>query len=98
MTKILSQSQAEAVYSAMCALNNVGGRIEHMQFPTDAGESVSVVERLDGKVDVWLSRNGQAHESESHANQAAFADAYGIYQGDDDIVYDDRESYARCSD
>lgn len=82
-TKILNQAQAEAVYSAMCALNNVGARIEHMTMPLrgDGGESVAVVERFDQTIDVWQSCNGQSHSTERHADQSAFATAYGLQQG-----------------
>ena len=68
-TKILTQAQAEAVYSAMCALNNVGGRIG-----AALGDGCMVREDSDGEIyishDVW--------RLEYHADQAAFATAYGL--------------------
>lgn len=78
-TKILNQAQAEAVYSAMCHLNNVSGQISAQigtgdatltiaDYGTDAGIKVSS-----------LGRNGVDHEW--HANQSAFATAYGLQQG-----------------
>lgn len=69
--KILNQSQAEAVYSAMCALNNVGMRI-------DANiRATRVVEGPGGGVVVF----GYAQPTEQYANQSAFATAYGLQQG-----------------
>lgn len=66
---ILNQSQAEAVYSAMCALNNVGG------FCGDI--------TLSGGLRVqWLRsvtvRDGLSGPREEYPNQAAFATAYGL--------------------
>jgi len=71
---ILNQAQAEAVYSAMCALNNVGGRIAAMmEFKTK--NEVQVTQQADGQVlvlkDIGLT-------CERHADQAAFANAYNL--------------------
>ena len=51
MSLILNKSQAEAVYSAMCALNNVGGRIN-----ATLNETERVVERISGSIYVlaWI--------------------------------------------
>lgn len=78
--KILNHSQAEAVYSAMCALNNVGARIA-ANMPTRDGESVNVFERENGTVSIWLQNHGVTHSDETHTTQAAFAIAYGLLQG-----------------
>ena len=70
---ILNKAQAEAIYSAMCALNNVSGRISGtIVFPDDMAvtcwsEGDSTVSAVDG--------NGA---SEYYADQAAFAAAYTL--------------------
>lgn len=71
---ILTQAQAEAVYSAMVALNNVGGRIAAA---IDGGEK-EVCGMRDGAVVVHAN---YGLTEEQHANQAAFATAYGLQQG-----------------
>lgn len=68
---ILNQSQAAAVYSAMCALNNVGARID-VHLP-----SGRVVEGPNGVILV----TAYAKPSEDYNNQSAFAAAYGLQQG-----------------
>lgn len=68
---ILTQAQAEAVYSAMCALNNVGARIAAS---IDGGEN-EVCEMHDGTVVIHANFG---LTKEQHANQAAFAAAYGL--------------------
>ena len=70
---ILGKEQAQAVYSAMCALNNVGGRID-VTWP-DHGRVIE-----DAKSFVFVfSREGVVLEK--HVSQAAFATAYGLQQG-----------------
>lgn len=71
MTKILNQAQAEAVYSAMCALNNIGGQLSQVR----AG-FVRVVEHGAGHF-VVSDERGRL-ESEVYDNQSAFATAYGL--------------------
>lgn len=69
---ILSKAQAEAAYSAMCALNNVGGICGDL--------SLSEGLRVQ-----WLQgvtvRDGLSGPREEYPNQAAFATAYGLQQG-----------------
>lgn len=71
---ILTQAQAEAVYSAICVLNNVSGRIEALNLP-------------DNGIAVGCFSSGVIHvrniygQFENHTNQAAFATAYGLQQG-----------------
>ena len=72
---ILNKSQAEAVYSAMCALNNVGGTIEKLSLP-DSYYVIDVVAYTD-KITI---RRG-LRTVETHDNQSAFATAYGLQQG-----------------
>lgn len=66
---ILTQAQAEAVYSAMCALNNVGGICGDLTL-------------AEGLRVQWLAsvtvRDGLSGPSEGYLNQAAFATAYGL--------------------
>lgn len=66
---ILNKSQAEAVYSAMCALNNVGGFCGDLT--------------LSGGLRVqWLQsvtvRDGLSGPREEYPSQSAFATAYGL--------------------
>lgn len=69
---ILKQAQAEAVYSAMVALNNVGG----------ISGDLTLSEGLRVQ---WLKsvtvRDGLSGPREEYPNQAAFAAAYGLQQG-----------------
>lgn len=76
-TKILNQSQAEAVYSAMCALNNVAA---------DKGAASFESGRMNGIYVNWQThvvaiQVGVVGPSEYYADQAAFATAYGLQQG-----------------
>ena len=67
----LNKAQAEAVYSAMCALNNVSGRFSGtIVFPDDI--AVSCWSEGDFTVSVG---NGVG---ESYADQATFAAAHGL--------------------
>ncbi len=73
VTKILDQSQAEAVYSAMCHLNNVGGALSALI------GGIRVEETHCGGVQVWALHTNS--KPEHYANQSAFATAYGLQQG-----------------
>lgn len=81
MSKILTQAQAEAVYSAICALNNVGGKVDasvpNLSNPKKHGHFVLVREMSVNAIEV---RAGFAEgaEREDYRNQAAFAAAYGL--------------------
>lgn len=66
---ILTPAQAEAVYSAMCELNNVGGRIDVRL------ANCCVTEHSRG-----VNVEGPT-TTEQYANQSAFATAYGLQQG-----------------
>ena len=80
MSLILNQSQAEAVYSAMCHLNNVGGRL-HATLEQDG--AVHVRETGQG-IQVWINEGehlAPGCEVEQYADQSAFATAYGLQQG-----------------
>lgn len=77
---ILSKSQAQAVYRAMCELNNVGG-ILNARFFGDLKEFIHVKEYLTDQVQVY--RGNQVGDplggpTENYTNQAAFAQAYEL--------------------
>lgn len=73
---LLSKPQAEAVYSAMCALNNVGGRVLAF-IPLGGGHVATVRERAAGYV--WIEAEGFGGINEElHDSQSAFAAAYGL--------------------
>lgn len=67
---ILTKAQAEAVYSVMCALNNVGGRAD---IAIDA-KHLKIIEATDGQIAIWVKN----FPEEVYANQSAFAAAYGL--------------------
>jgi len=68
---ILSQAQAEAVYSAMAALNNVGGEFDRFKF-----EGGIVIMQCYRCPDIEIMVYG--HTAEQYPNQAAFATAYTL--------------------
>ncbi len=69
MSKILNQHQASAVADAICALNNVNGRIA-----ADVG-GVRVHEGPDGVVTVGVI---DSERSETYASQHDFMKCYGV--------------------
>lgn len=79
---ILNQAQAEAVYSAMCALNNVGGRLS-TQLPPPVGSNtwIHIEDHFEGFGVLIRHGMGTAGKRESYDNQSAFATAYGLQQG-----------------
>lgn len=85
-TKILTQAQAEAVYSAMCVLNNVSGKIKvtlpraGWSFIGD-GSFIKVFEDDEGFVKIRSTLNHSLVEDEFFPDQSAFATAYGLQQG-----------------
>jgi hypothetical protein len=74
---VLNTSQAQAVYSAMCALNNVGGRIK-TEITQGRDDELRVLEMDDGSVSILYVETGRVADSERYTNQAAFAIAYGL--------------------
>lgn len=72
MSLILNQAQAQAVYNAMCELNNVSARIDAKS------RDFWVFEKESGAIDVCPVVKGIEYEGETHANQSAFATAYGL--------------------
>ena len=80
--RILNTAQAEAVYSAMCALNNVGAKVDVTFGNPDNG--IHVYEYKwggAGKVYVYRMSIGTVIGDECYADQSAFATAYGLAQG-----------------
>lgn len=70
---ILNKSQAEAVYTAMCYLNNVSGKIA-----VSFAGNIEVSEYL-GKIYVSkISKTPFENKEEIYENQNAFREAYGI--------------------
>lgn len=81
---ILNQSQAEAVYSAMCALNNIGARLSaHGIGYDDDGLAISVAQSETGLVSIGTGFAPHAERKvlERHGGKNAFATAYGLQQG-----------------
>ncbi len=75
---ILTKSQAEAVYSAMCALNNVNARCMAELDRKDFLNYKRVVERDEDTIYIVNVVVGRANKIENYDNQAAFAAAYGV--------------------
>lgn len=71
---ILNQSQAEAVYSVMCALNSVGATIGSISMHDEHGLAIAVHTTSNG---MWMIKSAR-NTSEWHDNQSAFATAYGL--------------------
>ena len=80
MSLILNKSQAEAVYSAMCALNNVNfGRSIALSFNTTEDQRVTVREFVEThEVHIGMELQAVTFKTELHADQSAFATAYGL--------------------
>jgi hypothetical protein len=71
---ILNQAQAEAVYSAMCALNNVGATassIDAENFDVTVRNGVISIRSSSDDFKIPVMR-------EAFTSQAAFAAAYGL--------------------
>ena len=68
MNLILTKPQAEAVYNAMCALNNVGMLLDATQTGT------WVFQNASGNIII----SAYAKPTEQYYNQCEFALAYGI--------------------
>jgi hypothetical protein len=80
MTGMLNKAYAEAVYSAMVALNNVSGRIR-VQFDLKDRTTLYVQENDTGGVTahIWDAPGNRLGDSaECYEDQHAFAAAYGL--------------------
>lgn len=75
---ILSTAQAEAVYAAMVALNNVSGVLQVTVKRDDWKNFTRVYENSTGHVNVIRSVECRVVESERYVDQAAFAVAYKV--------------------
>lgn len=69
---ILNKSQAEAVYGAMCALNNVDAFRENEFHARELADGRIVVHKLPPTFSAAFAG------PEIHANQSEFAAAYGL--------------------
>lgn len=69
--QLLNQSQAEAVYNAMCHLNNVGALLETVMM--GRGLIVTLKQWDHGPIVI-----NEGDQREFHADQLAFATAYGL--------------------
>ncbi|ABL96786.1 hypothetical protein BcepF1.055 [Burkholderia phage BcepF1] len=79
MKTILNKSQAEAVYRAMCELNNIGARADiTIGDPGDA--HITVKESRFGQIVIVQSFDDpyRDHARESHLNQGDFKLYYGL--------------------
>lgn len=80
MSLILNQSQAEAVYSAMYALNKARGMFD-AKFQKYVGERIGIVcvqAAWDGEIFIKSDVFGMTQQSELYTDQNAFAEAYGL--------------------
>lgn len=78
--KILNKARAEAVYNAMCSLNNVGAKINALM--NDGDVSVQEMHRSGKVVVTSLELLPTTRLFESYPSQAAFAAAYGLLEGE----------------
>lgn len=81
---ILNKAQAQAVYDAMCELNNVGGLL-HCRINKDAAAWIHVKEHMTDEINVWVGLAGATewHPSqpfERFRNQNHFANDYAVNQ------------------
>ncbi len=76
---LLNPAQAQAVYSAIYALSEAGGRLYAASFDAFAagGALIDVRSFDDDRIEVRLTSGGDA---ETHADISAFARAYGLQQ------------------
>lgn len=75
---ILNKSESEAIYSAMCSLNNVGTLLHTTRKHLD-GSGHDVHNESDGTVRVrTFDVNGQTKSGEVYLNQSEFAKAYDL--------------------
>ena len=82
---ILTTAQAEAIYSAMCALNNVGGTIKaSLPHPLKTKVTSAAFVRVfddNGAIRIVRAFDHRTEATEYHEDQSAFATAYGLQQG-----------------
>ena len=76
MALILTKSQAEAVYSAMCALNNVIAACTIRGLGID--RNLTAVLRYDESFEIRNFEGDAYRTLEEYPDQSAFATAYGL--------------------
>lgn len=74
---ILTTAQAQAVYSAMCALNNVCAKID-TEVPAGSAGSGMIARVYEAHSGAVVVCSGRSDPVEQYDNQAAFAAAYGL--------------------
>lgn len=74
---ILEKAHAEAVYTAMADLNQIGAKIKVM-FGDVATEGINIFEESGGNVRVVRVNRYSVLEAEDYASQSDFAVAYGL--------------------
>lgn len=77
---ILNQSQAKAVFDALCALNSVGFKEFDVVLDEGPGQpdAPRVLIKPDGKVRIWLHDADRTYRPETYDDQAAFIAAYNL--------------------
>lgn len=76
---LLTKTQAEHVYSAMAALNNIGGHLSCTLNHNMTQEGLRrVVETANGAVLVYEMLEREWEPGERYVSQASFADAYDL--------------------
>lgn len=98
---ILTAAQAQAVYSAMCALNNVGGRVNAVipLSPSDGAVDTHTANHItalpDGRILIQGYREGErCGPLEIYPDQSAFAAAYGLPVAAPDLAAALRVAYS----
>lgn len=71
---ILTKHQAEAVYSAMCTLSEVGASVGSISMRDEHGLAITVHTTTDG---MWMIQSAR-NITEWHDSQSSFAAAYGL--------------------
>lgn len=77
---ILAKAQAEALYSAMVALNNISGKMDALfALPGDNAGQVHAHENIiTGEVHIRLINCDDGEKRELYTSQHSFAEAYGV--------------------
>lgn len=84
MSLILSHSQADIAYSAMRLLTEAGFDQFKARYPRSHGQFSHINKLPSGVVSVYVGHGAgdkALGDSEVHADQNAFASAYGLQQG-----------------
>lgn len=79
MYNILTKSQAEAVYRAMCELNNIGARAQTTLEERSTGCFLRVIQAADGVIRVVDVQDHIVEKKEVYDSQIHFANHYKIF-------------------